>query len=78
MDVADGFPKPVKSVTLTEAQLASDFVHNLTSKAGARIFRFAKTPPMPTYLLAMAVHTFQHVEVIDRNNVLIRLLPFSK
>ena len=43
-------------------------------KRKTRVFRFAETPVMSTYLLGMTVTTFSHVDTYSNNGVLIRLV----
>ena len=60
----------------SEDSFVAEFVKNFTESGNAerkaRIFRFAETPIMSTYLVAAAVTTFEHVETKMDDGLLIR------
>ena len=60
----------------SEDSLVAEFVKNFTESGNAetkaRIFCFAETPIMSTYLVAAGVTTFKHVETKMDDGLLIR------
>ena len=61
-----------------EDPFAAEFFKNFTESGNAekkaRIFRFAETPIMSTYLVAAAVTTFEHAETKMDDGLLIRYI----
>ena len=73
----EGYPKYLAEVRDADELLRSSFVDeflaNDDEQRKARVFRFAETPVMSTYLVAMAVTTFDHAEITTEDGLLIRL-----